>query len=636
MARFSRITIYLLFLIVVLSSCGKLAVFTQPYEETTQIEVRSLAEGGVLNKNDTVSFVIHSAQKEEQEITLIITLSLHSGEVIWDTSLEAPLLNEELELLLPDLETGHYLLKFTAASQAGNSSERVVNFFYVEGSYRILGITSYPPIILPQTDTLLKAELSVPDGSNPYLRWSQDGNLIAQGSLAQGLDKINWPAPVKQGIYTVLVELFPFAPPQGNDYSFRSGTTLNTDLYILSHTILQESDLQPENSYFSLFHFNGDLKDSGVGIKEKQGTVPAAELEVIGNPTLITIQDTVGYRLAAADGFHLPRLILPVKDGLLLPFTLTMGLLTETAEPGGELIRVRSKDDNLNLLVFFDSSGNPAVKIKIADQEIVASSRFADFNKNQEHFISLSVLPREDYISIQWFLDGYQDTALHFPLTAKGLTGEGETIIGGTELFSGVITELGVYFQDRQDRSTVNPDIYSQAMQKKHSHNLIYAQGFDGTFLSEELSSQGDIRTAGGLLVLNGHASLQLPPLPMEERGLHIEIIFEPALTPESRIALLWEKSEDPFLTIAGSSLISLTDGTEEKLPSLKKERSLTINLSLQDQETMKAVITAGTQSREFILPSAGAAADLKLKLACLAAADKPLIIDRIIILHNN
>ncbi|MBA7582006.1 hypothetical protein ES708_23925 [subsurface metagenome] len=555
MARFYRITIYLLSLIMILSSCGKLAVFTQPYAETTQIEIRSLAEGGVLNKDDTVSFVIHSAQKEEQDISLMITLSLHSGEVIWDTSLETPLLNEELELLLPDLETGHYILKFTAASQAGSSSERAVNFFYVEGSYRILGITSYPPIILPQTDTLLKVELSIPDGSNPYIRWSQDDNLIAQGSLAQGLDKINWTAPNKEGIYTILVELFPFAPPQGNEYGFRSDTTLNAELYILSHNILQESDLQPENSYFSLFHFNGDLRDSGVGSKEKQGTVPAAELEVIGNPTLVTIQDTVGFRLAAADGFHLPRLILPVKDGLLLPFTLTMGLLTETAEHGGEFIKVRSKDDSLNLVVFFDSSGNPSVKIRIADQEIIAPSRFADFNKNQEHFISLSVLPREDYISIQWFLDGYQSTASVFKPAANRITGEGETIIGGTELFSGVITELGVYFQDRQQRATVNPDIYSQAMQKKHRHNLIYAQGFDGIFLSEELSSQGKIEAAGGFLVVSGTASLQLPPLAMEDHSLHIELIFEPALTPESLITLLWEKSDDPFITIAGNGL---------------------------------------------------------------------------------
>jgi len=636
MARFSRITIYFLSLIVILSSCGKLSVFTQPYEETTQVEIRSLAEGGVLNKNDTVSFVIHSALKEEQDITLMITLCLHSGEVIWDTSLEAPLLNEELELLLPELETGYYLLKFATSSQAGSSSERTVNFFYVEGSYRILGITSYPPIILPQTDTLLKAELSIPDGSNPYIRWSHDGNLIAQGSLAQGLDKINWPAPNKEGIYTILVELFPFAPPQGKEYSFRSGTTLNAELYILSHTILQESDLQPENSYFSLFHFNGDLKDSGVSSKEKAGTVPAAELEVIGNPTLVTIQDTVGYRLSAADGFRLPRLILPVKDGILLPFTLTMGLLAETAEAGGELIKVRSKDDRLSLALFFDSSGNPAVKIRIADQEIIAPSRFTDFNKNQVHFISLSVLPREDYLSIQWFLDGYQSTTSHFPLTAKDLTGEGETIIGGTELFSGVITELGVYFQDSQKRATVNPDIYSQAMQKKHRHNLIYAQGFDGTFMAEELSPQGAIKTAGGFLVLSGAASLQLPPLAMEERSLHIELIFEPALTPESRITLLWKKSEVPSITITGNGLISLPNGAEKKLPALKTEKSLTITVSSQEEGTMKVVIAAGIQSSELILPSAGAAADLKLKLACLTAADKPLIVDRITALHNN
>lgn len=639
MARFLKIMIYLLSLIMILSSCGKIAVFTQPYEETTQVEISSLAEGGVLNKNDTVSFVIHSAQKEEQDITLMITLSLHSGEVIWNTSLETPLLNEELELLLPDLETGHYILKFTAASQAGSSSERAVNFFYVEGSYQILGITSYPPIILPQTDTLLKAELSIPDGSNPYIRWSQDGNLIAQGSLAQGLDKINWTAPAKQGIYTILVELFPFAPPQGSEFNFKSSIALNAELYILSHNILQESDLQPENSYFSLFHFSGNLKDSGVSSKEKQGkaAAAAAELEAIGNPALVTIQDTVGYRLSAADGFHLPRLILPVKNGLLLPFTLTMGLITETAESGGELIRVQSRDDSLKLVVFFDSSRNPAVKIKIANQEITAPSGFIDFNKNQEHFISLSVLPLEDHISIQWFLDGYQSSASHFPLTAKGLTSEGETIIGGTELFSGVITELGVYFQDKQKRATINSDIYLQAMQKKHRHNLIYAQGFDSAFLPEELPSQGDIKTAGGFLVLSGAASLQLPPMAMEERGLHIELIFEPALTRESRITLLWEESEEPFLTITGSGLISLPDGIEEKLPALKTERSLNISLfPHQDEKTMKVVITAGTKSREFILASAAAAADLKLKLACLAAADKPLIIDRITVLHNN
>ncbi|KKK63688.1 hypothetical protein LCGC14_2991770, partial [marine sediment metagenome] len=284
----------------------------------------------------------------------------------------------------------------------------------------------------------------------------------------------------------------------------------------------------------------------------------------------------------------------------------------------------------------------PAVKIRITDQEITAPSRFADFNKNQEHFISLSVLPLEDYISIQWFLDGYQSTAFKLPISTlanRGITGEGETIIGGTELFSGVITELGIYFQDRQKRAAINPDIYRQAMQKKHRHNLIYAQGFDGTFLSEELSSQGDIKTAGGFLVLSGAASLQLPPLAMEERGLYIELVFEPALTPESRIALRWEKSDDPFITIAGNGLISLPNVPnvpEEMLSTLKTERSLTISLSPQEEETIKVVITAGAQSRELILPSAGVAADLKLKLACLATADKSLLIDRITVLHNN
>lgn len=138
---------------------------------------------------------------------------------------------------------------------------------------------------------------------------------------------------------------------------------------------------------------------------------------------------------------------------------------------------------------------------------------------------------------------------------------------------------------------------------------------------------------------MSGDASLQLPPLAMEERGLHIELIFEPALTPESRIALRWEKSEDPFITIAGNGLISLPNVPnvpEHNLPALKSERSLTISLSPQDEETIKVVIAAGAQSRELILPSAGAAADLTLKLACLATADKPLIIDRITVLHNN
>ena len=64
-------------------------------------------------------------------------------------------------------------------------------------------------MITTTASVMLKAELDIPAGADPYLRWSWKGKVLAKGTLGNGFGQILWVAPSDQGVYTITLELFP-------------------------------------------------------------------------------------------------------------------------------------------------------------------------------------------------------------------------------------------------------------------------------------------------------------------------------------------------------------------------------------------------------------------------------------------
>ena len=106
--------------------------------------------------------MIHSSQ--DTELDLDIELTTDSGESVWVTSISAPLVNEELELILPELASGLYTLNFLIRSAAGTNVEETIRFFYTDGVYAITGINSFPPTAFIGSQTLLQADIQAGRG----------------------------------------------------------------------------------------------------------------------------------------------------------------------------------------------------------------------------------------------------------------------------------------------------------------------------------------------------------------------------------------------------------------------------------------------------------------------------------------
>jgi methionine-rich copper-binding protein CopC len=656
----------LLLAAVALSSCSKFSLLTQPLEGSANVEVRSLQAGSVLSPQDTVTFRIRA--EEGGKYSLQIHLTDPAGNSIWESTLESPQLNEELELQLPEeLPVGQYQLHFRIVGETGTAGEKSYSFFYAPGEYRVLGIQSYPPSLLPGTSMTLKAQLQVPEAADPYIRWTLGDTVIARGLLSAGLDEVAWPAPAQEGIYVIRVEMFPVPPAAGAEYPFRAVTSLDAQLYVTNRSALTDSDLSPPESYYSLFHFNGDLSDSARGSAGAgAATAPAtgrpagsaSRAEAIGAPQLVAVQESVGYRLQAPSGLRLPRWILPTVDGTLQPFTLTLGLILDPsaeapqagagpapdlqtadapqAEPLRDLLTVRSREEDDFRFLLQTGPKELQLTLQSGSEQAVFASGFPQPADGREHFISVSIVPSAEALQVQWFLDGRQTAGYTQPLTLRELSGAGESLIGGPGGFSGVITELGVYCRDPMGRPATDPAVYRRAMERRHRQALLLADGFDGLFLSAGLLPEGAVRLARGDLLLESAGVLELPSVELDAEGLTLELALSDALPAQGRLSLLWKDTGQPLLELSTSGRIFFA-GREEALAGTDwHDLRLELSPSPSGAADLSLLLSSGKLRKSLTLPAAQPpSAGLRIRLQNPSAEGPPLRLDRLLLLRG-
>ena len=518
--------------------------------------MRSLPEGATVSPGGKVSFVIHGHQDQAKDLDLEIRIATAAGQSLWSNTMASPPVNEELAVSLPDLDTGFYQLQLQVNSESGLLMEKKVSFFFAAGRHAILGVQSFPPAIVPGSQTILKAEFALPAAADPYIRWKEGNTVIAKGLLKEGLDRITWQAPKKEGVYSIQVELFP-APPQAGsgDFPFASSITLSARLYVSSKQTPSDNDLLPEESYYSLFHFNGDLRDTGAQVKNLPEQA-AANAEPLGQAQTVPVGDHYGYRLPAGGGLKIPRLILPLQKGRLQPFTLHLTFIPEADGREKSLLELACHDERFRFSLGFDKQNRLTAAIKTAAGELVLPSRIEGLEKDKEYALSLSVQPAESSLSVLWFLDGLLTAADTYFITLPELSSEGISLIGGPNGFQATITELGVYYRDEKKRACVDSGVYRRAMQRKHGRALLLAEGFEGGFLPEGFELSGKASLGAGALELGPGASLRTPSVEPGGEAAEVEVGFSLPLAPAAGVSLYWEDSAEPLLTVQGDGLV--------------------------------------------------------------------------------
>ncbi|MBN1835974.1 MAG: hypothetical protein JW820_09000 [Spirochaetales bacterium] len=547
------------------------------------VEVRSLHEGGVIGPGESLSFVIHGNADAQEDLQLEIILTDDQGDGVWRRTLSDPAVNEELELVLPDLQTGQYEILLQVMGTDSAASRKSLSFFYVQGRYAITGLSSYPPSTLPGAEIVVQTDLEVPNGADPYIRWTQGDAVLARGLLSEGLETITWKAPREPGVYPVTVELFPVPPSGSEDFSFSSALAMTARLYISPGVPTAADTLVPEASYYSLFHFDGSLNDRG-----RLGTTASGESqatgELFGDAEFASGASSDGLSIRAGSGMRYPRLILPLSGtegpagqapegtGSLAPCTLTLALVPDVEPREAALLTTRSADGGFGLIVRFDAQGSLVATLRSADEAVVdLPSGMPALSAGKLQRVDLSLVVLADTVTALWFLDGRQTAALArvLPLKAVGAAGEagGDTVLGGTNGFAGTVTELGVYFEDDQGRPAVDPGIFRSAMQKRFGLSLILAEGFEGLYPPSGFELQGRPALEKGALVLRpgpeaGEPSaavdspvgpagsisgLKTPLFELRLPEIIIELQTRTGFPAGSRIVFQWEGEEDGF-----------------------------------------------------------------------------------------
>ncbi len=598
-AAFSSLVIVILALL----ACGGDGLSFFSRSEVTDLTIEGPEDGSVLSSTQPLALQIGTADPAgHPDLEVKVTLLSADGDSVWEQRVANPAPNEDLGLQLPELSPGRYQLEITVYENGAQAERRTTTIFSVRERPRIAGIASFPPLIIASSPVLLSADIAADLGSDPWLRWTWRGKTIAQGSASAGTTAVLWRAPADEGVYTVSLELFPVAPPGEAGFPFRSVIAMSTDIYVSAAGAALRDELGPASSYLSLFHLQADLVDAAAAARDlERSAVP------VGSPRIVPVGDGFGYRLERGAGFRVPWPVLPIEDGDLAPFTLSVGIRAEQLTGTDRIVAATAGTIVFTLGLGTDASPDLTITVPDAPQVTIPSGA-PSLEPGRRYLVSTSVEPRPEGLSVRWFLDGAQvsETAATLVLPRPGT--EGSAVVGGASGLAAVIDELGVYCRDEAGRPATDPTLFRAAMKKQYGERLLLADGFDGLYLPAGFTASGKTMLGAGRFELQPDASLELPPVQSPAEVFSIKLDLGRGSEQSAIVRLSWAGAEKPF--------------AEARLAADSGTLSL-----LFTGET----VTYGTRNSWKIPPAPAEKAGIVVQVTCPPEAKSPLVIDQVL-----
>jgi hypothetical protein len=553
-----------------------------PKTDAADLQITSAPDGQIFAPGKSLPLMITAQDAtKSRDAEIDVTLATPAGESLWH-SRTAAALNEQSPITLPaGLTAGQYRLDLVLYS-AGEVVQKKSTAFFVAGEgWKITGIRSFPPVITSAATVMLKTELQIPDGSNPYLRWSWKGKVIQKGMLSEGLGQILWDVPGESGVYTITVELFPSAPLAGSDFPFTSSLSLSTDIVVSGGPEpAARGRLGPASSFTSLLRLQASLADSGAGAK-KTGREKA---QPIGSPEVVSLENGFGYRLDGSTGIRIPWLAIPVDAGNLRPFTVSVGVSFDEIGGANNIVAAAASDGSFSLVISMNpQTSAPQAQISSPGAAPLLIPWNAPVLRAKERvLLSLSIVPQPSELAAQCFVDGVQVSSLTARYSFAGMKQEGGITIGGEHGFKGVVDEFGVYAQDAAGRPSTDPDLYSRAQAGTYGARLVLADGFDGITVPNGFSIEGKGRLAAGSVVLAPGALLALPPM-RTGQSLSVTADLSRDSGRTSTLLVQWEGSSAQAVAVpltadtAGLSFRIASNGLSIAVPSTDGEKKVSL-----------------------------------------------------------
>ena len=468
------------------------------------------AQGAILDPSKGVRVRFETLKGSEEPVELSVILKDASG----DSSASFLFLTEKSSssaagaLMVPDLVSfsyaldvptsfpdGYCVLSVEARSARSEPLYRSdIGLFLARGSLPPPAILAYPANPSPGSRVLLVADLEGYAGRDPYLRWTVDGAVRAEGAASEGRDKLLWPAPSAGSAAAVNLAVYPVPPPPGVAYSFPAPRNASTSLLVATASALALDEFRDPERFLALFR----MEDS----PNYAGKIPGTG-SFIGKPELDVHAGGFGLTLGAknASGIRADTVLLPLRDGKLLPFSILARFVPDKAA-SGILFRAASDASGPALEVSLEE-GRPALIVRAQERsaQAVASSSLSG---GASCLLAVSVIPEGPGLYVSFHVDGKPCGSARLPLGASGWTASGGTRIAGTDGCPGLYDEVGVWAFDAEGEPSAYP-AFLFASRREYSSTLLMAEEFDGAGPTEYVpSGSASVSTLEGLALPPG------------------------------------------------------------------------------------------------------------------------------------
>ncbi len=560
-------TAFVLALIAGLLACEGGALFLPDADGEQSVEIRMVDSGSTVQRSDglRISFETLRSQSDTSDFDSVVLVLEPASEI---TGLTSSGLSERRERRvdrdelgadrvlfesLEDLNPGLYTVIVTVYSGPDQIQSIRRSVFVVDDVFALDGLSVYPATMTPGSSGIVQATLQVPDGSDPWLRWSVGDEMLTSGYATDGYTEIEWQAPDRESVYRIKLEVFPARPSAAGLADLRSSIRESADVLVSSARSARDSQLGSIDSFFLLYRLQGSVSDDGFRASLIDDP---AEPVVIGHPRLRVVQGLFGYTLDGSSGFQSEGLGVPFIGATPTPFTLHARIVPQPSSagafgndasvPSGTLFETETSAPLFRFAVSVDTDGTPAVRLSHGDRDEVASGPPGLLPGGEAALLSVSVVPAERSTAVLWFLNGrlvdISELAVAFPaspVTAEHAGGSawidieeseittrhGVTRIGAAERgFRGLVDEIGVLFRDAEGQVGTDSAVFRNAMESRYAGRLAYARGFQGMFVPDELQTIGRVTVRRGALELDPGASVLFPAFLFEHEQLVVEL----------------------------------------------------------------------------------------------------------------
>ncbi len=279
----------------ILVSCGDNNQLFSSLDESEDPVLTTLPSGSVVRPGETISVNIEYPDADSSRATSMrVDVLDMDGAVVGSLEFDGDDLAEPQlpPIRLPGLSVGPYRLHVEAwiHDELLFSDDR--RFFVLDTTPHVESLAVYPSSLGPDSQAIAIAEVTLPDGTRPYLRWIFDERPITSGYLEDGGDRaLIEDADLAAGAYRVVLEVYPWGPEEGVVADGATDIVATGDVFI-RESFLSQHIGGDEGETHLLYSFDGTLR----GVWFESGREPLIA-QTTGSARLDVIDGAIGYRL---------------------------------------------------------------------------------------------------------------------------------------------------------------------------------------------------------------------------------------------------------------------------------------------------------------------------------------------------